>query len=96
MSIKKIKGTTYKMFETQLQIARNLKKVMYDNYVYKVKKVIHLPKSYENAYSQPYTHKCTDTMSFTVEFNDIIELDNKMIHVAFCNRCKKLFLKEVA
>lgn len=84
------------MFETNLEISRDFKYVKYDGRQYKVKEVVKFPKTYTTTYGVNASHQCTGNRSFSIEFDRIFELEKgKMHHVCFCNRCKKLFIKEV-
>ena len=68
-----------------IEISKNLKKVKYGGYVYKVKKVIKNSK-----YSR---HRCVDNLYYTIDYDWFFKLGKRTYIVSFCNKCKTLFMR---
>jgi hypothetical protein len=79
------------LFKRQkLGVSLDLKQVDYDGHVYKVSKVIRIPREVNYKY-----HLCLNKVRVSVEFIWTVDFGKSKKRAAFCNRCKKLFLKGI-
>ena len=74
----------------ELEISKDLKKVVYDGHIYKVKKLIKLPKDTLNI-----VHVCINKILFTYNWSYAFEIKKIPYYATFCNRCKYLFIRKV-
>ena len=74
----------------EMEISKDLKKVIYDGHVYKVKQVIKLSKD-----TPQIVHVCNNRLTMTYDWNYVVDIKKTIYYATFCNRCKYLFIRKV-
>jgi hypothetical protein len=75
-----------------LRIAKNLKRVIYDERAYEVAQVVQVSNDLK---TNTIIHPCNGYFNDSLDLDFTVKLRRRFYNAAFCNRCKKLFLKEV-